>query len=377
MDDAYFSSLLELWGLDGSEIECSTLLNTATNWAKYTQREEVDKTAECASVAAAKTTAVSVGSVYGDREERASCRVALGEVAPKEGRKGRADVTTERKQEQLPVLAHEPEGKVCVLEEDSGNELKEKAETLGQSLRGCTAGESWRDSVSGKVGVKGESLRCEIACPCCEHCNERGAHWCSNCGTALLLPLSRPTHATTSMNLSFRHEADSLSDYSGDIKSQSPSSSPCDVHVPGYFVQDIFDAQNLAQESTLDFMAEISSNQKGITGLNCRESGKCSEHSYLDVKTSQIHETQGRHWSTSRRYHWRKPSSLKPVVISPLRKLKQSTVSQDVIHHVSLEDSGNIRTTTSVSTVHVPIWPFVLGNVLAQSICCYFVCVYS
>jgi len=342
MDHRYFSSLLELWGLDESELECSTLLNTTTSWAECTERGEVDETARIASVAAAKTTAVSVGSVYGRREERTSCRVALGEVKSEEGRKELADVTTGRKQEQMPVLPDE--GKVCGLEEDGGKGLKglERQGVLGQSLGGCTSGKS---CVPGKVGGKGELSGGELAWPCCKHCNEVGTHWCSDCGTALLATLSNCSHAISSLNLSFRHETDSLSDCSSNMQLlQSPSSTPCDVHLSSYSEHDSLEGQNPAQGSTLDCVVEISS-QKGITGQSCRKSGKYSEHSYPDkptVQSRQMHETQGRCWSTSRMYHWRKPSSLKPVVFSPLGKLKQSTVSRNIVHHAFQEDSGNV-----------------------------------
>ena len=353
MDHRYFSSLLELWELDESELECSTLLNTTTSWAECPERGEVDETARIASVAAAKTTVVSVGSVYGSREERASCRVALGEVKPEEGRKELVDVTTGRKQEQMPVVPDE--GKVCGLEEDAygGNELKglERQGVLRQSLGGCTSGKRC-NCVPGKVGGKGELSGGELACPCCKHCNEVGTHWCSDCGTALLAPLSNCSHASSSMNLSFRHETDSLSDCSSNMQLQSPSSTLCDDHLSSYSEHDSLEGQNPAQGSTLDCVVEISS-QKGITGQSCRKSGKYSERSYPDkptVQSRQMHETQGRFWSTSRMYHWRKPSSLKPVVSSPLEKLKQSTVSRNIVHHVFQEDSGNLRS-TSVSNI--------------------------
>lgn len=353
MDRTYLSSLLELWGLDESELECGTLLSATTSWARHTQAREADRTAEIAT----KTTAVAVGSVHVSQEERASCGIALGEEKPEEGRKKLANVTTEMKKEQLATPTDELEDKVCGLEEDSGNELKrlEGGRVLGQTLGRCKPEESQKNSVPGKVGVKGESLRGELTCPCCKHCNEIGMHWCSNCGTVLLPTLSNHAHCTSRIDLTFRHETESLSDYSGSVQLQPLFSSSCDVHVSRCSLHGCFDDQNQmpAQESAYDDVGEISSKQKPVTARSCRESGECSSPDKSTAQSRHMQETKGRYWSTSRTYHWRKPSSLKPAVFSPLGKVKQSTMRCNVVDQVSQEDRGNIRS-TSVSSTHVP-----------------------
>ena len=350
------SSLLELWGLEERELSGEALLSISTTSIYGRRREGVSNPLQNA------TSLSTSGSV-----PASGVNVSLYQP-------GKAVKVA---QERLGVLLQSTEVSVAVDGEQGEMYVKQVGGEQGEMYVKQVGGEPGEIYVKQGIGIVGNS-ECEKrhrenkcsgdrVCSRCTLCNEVGANWCTECGTALIEPLSKttpscqPDQLTEPFDHSFvetRHQSpqsealnfDALRRNEPDVHTairsndgspntddkscnQTPHSSKSvsnsESHTVGMFSRRRKSATTTTTTCTQRHTMRVGSGSSGRR----RQS---SMHTPVRYSES-LQRSSTRHWDTSGVYLWRKPSSLKPPVgSSPLRKPSLVAEVDSVAHSDSI-----------------------------------------
>ena len=328
MDRSYLDSLLQLWGLNESDLDATTLQSASSTVFGLTSRIREPNISHTSSVTAAINDAVDIN--YSQKEE-SDCSIAPREVLTEE--KEREE---ERREEKTHAALTTTEADVCGLEKGNNSAGHECLLLLDV---GIGAQKTWEHEELGAsfLGVV-KALRTSFCCSCL-HCNDEGTHWCTECGSALLS--SSPTSSrTTSEAMSSvqqleKNGSSNASESTGHKFKEKQAQMPVGYNLCGTQATSCIPNNTLANNSQVlgnNSDSAITSHFPEVAiGSMCLSK---SPHKSSEKRTlQQMQETKKRHWSTSAVYHWRKPSSIKPNVSSEHEKLKQGGVIHNAFHH--------------------------------------------
>ena len=327
------SSLLELWGLEERELSGEARLSISTTSIYGRRREGVSNPLQNA------TSLSTSGSV-----PASGVNVSLYQP-------GKAVKVA---QERLGVLLQSTEVSVAVDGEQGEMYVKQGIGIVGNS----------------ECEERHRENKCsgDRVCSRCTLCNEVGANWCTECGTALIEPLSKttpscqPDQLTEPFDHSFvetRHQSPQSEALNFDaLRRNEP-----DVHTAIRSNHGSPNADDKSCNQTPHSSKSVSNSESHTVGMFSRRrksatttttttctqrhtmrvgsgsSGKRRQSSmHTPVRYSEsLQRSSTRHWDTSGVYLWRKPSSLKPPVgSSPLRKPSLVAEVDSVAHSDSI-----------------------------------------
>ena len=326
------SSLLELWGLEERELSREALLSISTTSRYGWRREGVSNPLQNVTSLSTSGSAPASGVNVSLHQPGKAVKVA---------------------QERLDVLLQTTEVSVAVSGEQGEICMKQDVGIVGNS----------------ECEERHKENKCsgDRICSRCTLCNEVGANWCTECGTALIEPLSKitPLCQPDQLTESFDHSL-------VETRHQSPQSEALnfnafrrnepDVHTAIRSNHGSPNTDDKSCNKTPHSSKSVSNSDSHTVGMFSRRrksattttttctqrhtmragsasSGRRRQSSmHTPVRYSEsLQRSSTRHWDTSGVYLWRKPSSLKPPVgSSPLRKPSLIAEVDSVAHSDSI-----------------------------------------
>ena len=184
----------------------------------------------------------------------------------------------------------------------------------------------------------------DIICAMCGRYNDRRAHWCIECGTAVVEPFSSSVKIPTDMKHS--SELESHLDFSSSARSQihdpntasdaSINHSSHMFNTESHYQTTQVSAQQYTSKSN-DLGTVSKSNDLGTVSqrqghsLRANASNRRASYIHSPGRCSNLFQAKSvRCWETSGVYMWRKPSSVKSVGLSPRGKSTLTKCTQGV-----------------------------------------------